>query len=66
MEVNLFINEKKGNPTDDELILNLKFGYLLVNFHPPTINTLIKQLWNLRNPNSEDFELILKSFEEKF
>lgn len=42
MEIKLELNEKPDNPTGDEICLKLNFGYLIINFHPPTINKMIK------------------------
>jgi hypothetical protein len=40
-EIEILINDKPENPQGDEILVNLKFGYLGMNFHPPTISRLI-------------------------
>jgi len=42
MIINLSILNKPENPTGSEMNLSLELGYLIMNFHPPTINKLLK------------------------
>lgn len=42
MQISLKIQEKPETPTGSEMEIELIFGYLMINFHPPTINRLLK------------------------
>jgi hypothetical protein len=65
IEVEVNLNEKLENPSGDEINVNLRVGYLMCNYYPPIIKSLITRIRKLRYENEYDMDAINAKYKDK-
>lgn len=57
IELEIELNEKPENPSGDEIIVNIRVGYLILYFFPPIIKDLLTRVRRIRYENEYDIEI---------
>ena len=65
VELEVELNEKPENPSGDEIVVNVRIGYLLMNYFPPLIKSVIKRVRRVRYKYEYDEEKIKLGYKDR-